>query len=183
MVREAREAHSDVEWITGSVEQIPLADGAFDAAAARHMLYHVDDIDGALAELARVARRLLVTTNARHFLPRNDELVTECLAAFGLPSGERTALRFAAEDAAALVGRHFDAVGEHWIRSELVFTEPGPIAAYAASLLGLRGVDPDPELRSRMHTWLLAEAARLLRREGGTWRDPKPVIVVLARNA
>jgi hypothetical protein len=60
-----------------------------------------------------------------------------------------------------------------------VFTEPAHIAAYAASCLGLRGVDPDPDLRSRMHAWLVDEAARQLR-DVGTWRDPKPAIVVLA---
>jgi SAM-dependent methyltransferase len=180
MVREARDAYPDAEWLSGSVEELPFADGAFDAAAARHMLYHVDDIDRAVAELARVAGRLLVTTNGGEYLPRNDELLSRCLAAFGLPSAERTALRFAAEDAGPVLGRHFGSVTEHWIRGELVFTEPGPIAAYAASCLGLRGVDSDSGLRSRMHAWLLEEAARQLR-VVGTWRDPKPAIVVLAR--
>ena len=180
MVREARDAYPDAEWVSGSVEELPFADGAFDAAAARHMLYHVDDIDRAVSELARVAGRLLVTTNGAEFLPRNDELLSRCLAAFGLPPAERTALRFAAEDAGPVLGRHFGSVTEHWIRSELVFSEPGPIAAYAASCLGLRGVDPDPDLRSRMRAWLHDEAARELR-SVGTWRDPKPSIVVLAR--
>jgi SAM-dependent methyltransferase len=179
MVREARDAYPDADWVPGSVEELPFADGTFDAAAARHMLYHVGDIDRAVAELARVAGRLLVTTNGAEYLPRNDELLSRCLAAFGLPPAERTALRFAAEDAGAVLGRHFGSVTEHWIRSELVFAAPGPIAAYAASCLGLRGVDPDPDLRSRMHAWLVDEAARQLR-DVGTWRDPKPAIVVLA---
>jgi SAM-dependent methyltransferase len=181
MVREAREAYPDAEWLTGSVERMPFPDRSFDAAVARHMLYHVDDVDRALAELARVADRLLVTTNGRDYMPGMRELVRACLEAFGLRADEHTARAFPAEDAGPRMRRHFGSVSEHWIRSALVFTEPRPIADYAATLLVLRGADPDAALRARMHAWLLDEGARLLDDAGGTWRDPKPSVVVLGR--
>jgi SAM-dependent methyltransferase len=179
MVREAGDAYPEVEWLTGSVELLPFPDESFGAAVARHMLYHVDDVDRALAELARVAGRLLVTTNGRGYMPGMRELVRACLEAFGLRADEHTAAAFPAEDAGPRVRRHFGSVHEHWIRSALVFTEPEPIAHYAGTLLVLRGADPDAALRARMHAWLLDEAARLLDGAGGTWRDAKPSIVVV----
>ena len=50
----------------GDVRELPFADGSFDCAVAAWMLYHVADIDRALAELARVLRpggRLVAMTN------------------------------------------------------------------------------------------------------------------------
>jgi SAM-dependent methyltransferase len=51
----------------GDVQHLPFEDGEFDAALAAWMLYHVLDLDGALAELARVLRAggvLVAVTNA-----------------------------------------------------------------------------------------------------------------------
>ncbi len=51
----------------GDVQHLPFEDGEFDAALAAWMLYHVPDLDGGLAELARVLRAggmLVAVTNA-----------------------------------------------------------------------------------------------------------------------
>jgi SAM-dependent methyltransferase len=51
----------------GDVQALPFEDGEFDAALAAWMLYHVLDLDRALAELARVLRPggvLVAVTNA-----------------------------------------------------------------------------------------------------------------------
>ncbi|HEX9381414.1 MAG TPA: class I SAM-dependent methyltransferase [Gaiellaceae bacterium] len=51
----------------GDVQDLPFADGEFDVAVAAWMLYHVADLDRALAELARVLKpggRLIAVTNA-----------------------------------------------------------------------------------------------------------------------
>ncbi len=48
--------------------ELPFPDGTFDVAIANHMLYHLDDPDKALQELARVLRpdgKLIVTLNSR----------------------------------------------------------------------------------------------------------------------
>ena len=46
----------------GTVEAIPSDDGAFEAAVANFMLYHIADVDRALGELARVAPALVAAT-------------------------------------------------------------------------------------------------------------------------
>jgi SAM-dependent methyltransferase len=51
----------------GDVQALPFGNGEFDAAVAAWMLYHAPDLDGALAELARVLRpggTLVAVTNS-----------------------------------------------------------------------------------------------------------------------
>jgi SAM-dependent methyltransferase len=64
MVELARERGVDAR--VGDVQELPFADGEFDVAVANWMLYHVPDLDRALAELARVVRvggQLVAATN------------------------------------------------------------------------------------------------------------------------
>lgn len=83
-----------VEAILGDVQQLPFPDGAFDAAVAAWMLYHVPDVDRAIAELARVLRsrgRLVAVTNSAWNLAELWSLVGETPKrdyAFGRENGE-----------------------------------------------------------------------------------------------
>jgi ubiquinone/menaquinone biosynthesis C-methylase UbiE len=65
MVELQREKGIDAR--TGDVQELPFADGEFDVAVAAWMLYHVPDLERALAELERVLKpggRLVAVTNA-----------------------------------------------------------------------------------------------------------------------
>jgi SAM-dependent methyltransferase len=68
MVELARERGLDAR--VADVQALPFADGEFDCAVANAMLYHVEDPDRALAELARVlapgGRLVAVTIGAEH---------------------------------------------------------------------------------------------------------------------
>jgi SAM-dependent methyltransferase len=64
-----------VDARVGVVQELPFADGSFDAAVANFMLYHVTDVDGALAGLARVARALVAATMGYDQLREMWELV------------------------------------------------------------------------------------------------------------
>ena len=55
-----------IEAVVGDVRNLPFAAGSFDSALAAWMLFHVEEVDAALSELARVLRpggRLVVVTN------------------------------------------------------------------------------------------------------------------------
>jgi SAM-dependent methyltransferase len=55
-----------VDAVVGDVQSLPFGDGEFDVVVANFMLYHVPDVELALAELARVLRpggRLVAATN------------------------------------------------------------------------------------------------------------------------
>ncbi len=61
MVELTRERGVDAR--IADVQDLPFAADAFDVVVANFMLYHVADLHRALGELARVAPRLVATTN------------------------------------------------------------------------------------------------------------------------
>lgn len=91
-----------VDARVGDAVELPFAAGEFDCAVAAWMLYHVSDVDRALAELARVLApggRLVAVTNAPDHLRELRELV-------GLPAG-RVPYPFGAANGEELLLRHF----------------------------------------------------------------------------
>jgi ubiquinone/menaquinone biosynthesis C-methylase UbiE len=67
MVDKARASHSGVTYVQGDVCALPFATSSFDVVTARHMLYHVPDLEQALRECKRVLKpggRFLALTNA-----------------------------------------------------------------------------------------------------------------------
>ncbi|MFC0432438.1 class I SAM-dependent methyltransferase [Kutzneria buriramensis] len=127
-----------------SADALPFTAGVFDGAVACHMLYHVDEPADALAELRRVLRPrgwFVATTNgAGHMAELWDVART-----VGLPMAfpEAANLSFNAENAVALLGRHFD--GVEVIRYEDEIRAPGvePVVAYLASCLDRDATDEE----------------------------------------
>jgi SAM-dependent methyltransferase len=64
-----------VDAHVGDARELPFPDGAFDVAVANFVLYHVAEIDQALAELARVAPMLVAATMGYDQLREMWELV------------------------------------------------------------------------------------------------------------
>jgi SAM-dependent methyltransferase len=88
-----------VDARVGDVQELPFADGEFDVAVANFMLYHVPNLDRALAELRRVSHTLVAATNGFDQLREMWELV-------GRDLGDRRRL-FMRETGAAFLQRHF----------------------------------------------------------------------------
>jgi SAM-dependent methyltransferase len=88
-----------VDARVGDVQSLPFADGSFDAAVANFMLYHVPDLDRAIAELARVAQALVAATNGYDQLREMWNIV-------GRDLGDRRGL-FMRETGEELLRRHF----------------------------------------------------------------------------
>ena len=124
MVKAARAAGVEAEH--GSVESLRFADGSFDAAVAAWMLYHVDDLDRGVAELARVLRPagcLIAVTNG-------DRALAEVYDAVG---GRPLGSRFSSENGESALGRHFPEVRRTYFRP-LVFQDEATLDAYLRSL-------------------------------------------------
>jgi ubiquinone/menaquinone biosynthesis C-methylase UbiE len=49
-----------IQYIESSIEVLPVGDYAFDTVICTHTLEHVRDLSGAVAELRRVARRMIL---------------------------------------------------------------------------------------------------------------------------
>jgi SAM-dependent methyltransferase len=91
-----------VEARVGDVQSLPFADGEFDVAVANFVLYHVPDLDRGLAELARVAPRLVAATNGYDQLREMWDLV-------GRDLGDRRTI-FMRETGEQLLREHYDDV-------------------------------------------------------------------------
>jgi SAM-dependent methyltransferase len=84
-------------------QELPFADGEFDCVVAAWMLFHVREVDKALAELARVLRpggRLVAVTNGGDHLVELAELL----------GVERVEYSFSAENGEERLRRRFEAI-------------------------------------------------------------------------
>ena len=112
------------------VQRLPFADREFDVAVAAWMLYHVPELERAIAELARVLRpggRLVAVTNSRFHLLELRELVG---------SGPST-LRFSRESGEALLAESFARVDRLDIDGELEFATRAEVEEYVRASIAM----------------------------------------------
>jgi SAM-dependent methyltransferase len=142
-----------VDARVGDAQALPFADGSFDAALAAWMLYHVPDLDRALAELARVLRpggRLVAVTNA-------EESLHELWSLLGV---QGPGYSFHSDNGAEILGRHFRRVEAREAVGTVTFADREATQRYVDSLIVISGTVPDldePLLCSRRSTIFVAE--------------------------
>lgn len=126
MVELARERGLDAR--VANVESLPFADGEFDCAVANAMLYHVEHLDRALSELARVlepgGRLVAITIGGGH--------MGELWSLVGYQRPERP---FSRENGAEHLARHFPDVRRHDVDAELVFPDAAAVHRYVESTI------------------------------------------------
>lgn len=91
--------------LVADVQALSFPDESFDVVIANWMLYHVPDLDRALAELRRVLRpggRLIATTMGRDMLHELWDQVAD--------DGSTPELSFAGDNGADVLARHFASV-------------------------------------------------------------------------
>jgi ubiquinone/menaquinone biosynthesis C-methylase UbiE len=106
-----------VHAILGDVQALPFEDASFDCAVAAWMLYHVDDLDRGVSELARVLRpggRLVASTNSLRNLGELWRLVVRDRIAENIT--------FLAEDAEDWLRPHFRSVERRDVVGKMLFT-------------------------------------------------------------
>jgi SAM-dependent methyltransferase len=130
----------------GRAEALPFDDSSFDCVVAAWMLYHVAELDQALAELSRVLApggRLVAVTNGHDHLRELYELIGR----------DRVENHFTAEVAGELLAGHFESVERRDAHGSIVFRDARAAQAYVSSLVLLEGarVPPvDGEIRVRV---------------------------------
>jgi SAM-dependent methyltransferase len=131
----------------GDVESLPFGAGEFDLAVAAWMLYHVADVDGGLAEIARVLRpggRLVAVTNGVEHLKELHDLA-------GVADRD---WNFRSENGEELLHRHFARV-ERRDANGWVTMEDETMRRYAGSwdaLAPILDLPPQQPLRIRRRT-------------------------------
>jgi SAM-dependent methyltransferase len=126
MVELARKRGLDAR--VADVQRLPFADGEFDCAVANAMLYHVEDLDRALSELARVleagGRLVALTIGAEH------------MAELWRLVGYRQSVRpFSRENGAEQLARHFARVQRQDVDAELMFPDAAAVHQYVDSTI------------------------------------------------
>jgi SAM-dependent methyltransferase len=132
-----------IEAVVGDVQDLPFADGEFDAVTASWMLYHVPDLDRGLAEIARVLRpsgRLVALHNGERHL---HEL-------WGVDHDDT----FTAEKGLAALARHFASVEAREVRGAAIFVTRENLRGYLSAFETLHRKD---------ETWRADELAVPLR--------------------
>jgi SAM-dependent methyltransferase len=128
-------------FAVAAAQALPFRDRSFDAVVANHMLYHVPDLNRALAEIVRVlppGGRFFAATNGRHHL-RELRRLADVLAP---GSFDDDSARFGLEHGADLLAPWFPAVDLLRREDGLAVTEVEPVVAYLLSGAGVQaGLD------------------------------------------
>ena len=155
-------------------QALPYRDAAFDVIVANHMLYHVPDVDRALAEFSRVLRprgQLIAATNGPGHMPELRQLIADTgrpwprwwyLEAFGLETGP------------PMVERHFDDVVVQGRPGTLAVTDPDAVVDYLRSMSGRR------EPKGKVAEAIRQRVSDAIRREG-SFKISTDAGLVLAR--
>lgn len=129
------------QLLVADAQALPFGDSCFDTLLCMHVLFHVPNIDVAVAEFRRVLRRegvLLVSTNGRDHQRPLREMFDDTVEEIGgkklpgpvLSSGRR----FRLEDAGGVLSRHFQEVALDSINQDLVIPEVDPVLEYLESI-------------------------------------------------
>jgi len=141
-------------------EQLPYQDEEFDCVFAGWVLYHVPDLEQALAECARVLRpggRLVASSYFESNLSELWDLIEEL--------GPRDALSFSHTNGAELLKRHFARVEQRDLEATLVFPDTESIRTFVASTIDRAHLAPlvpevaGPFRATTRHVVFIAEKA------------------------
>jgi SAM-dependent methyltransferase len=148
MVAEAEAALADsghdFRFQTVNIEEIPFPDDSFDVVVANHMLYHVPNLDVALAEVRRVLKPngcFFAATNGDAHMKEIKELALEF--APQVTEFEWPRLTFRVGNGRSLLSSAFDQVDLLLYEDSLEVTEVEPLIAYVRSMTLLKAIDVD----------------------------------------
>lgn len=143
MVAAARQTlgeRANIAYQQMDIQAIPAADGAFDRVIANMMLYHVPDLEQALAEVKRVLKQDGVFYCATYGENGIGAFFSRTLADFGLD--DRTNRRFTLQNGADTLKRFFGSVERLDYPDALAVTQIDDLVDYLYSLTGMASLDP-----------------------------------------
>ena len=167
MIEEAKQTTQDIDtsfdYRVVDAQAVPFDDNSFDLVIANHMLYHVPDIDKAIAEVRRVLKpggTFFAATNGKDHMLELDKFIFD-LAAEHLPDVTlelMSGLSFRLDNGAEAIQKHFDKVKMIEVpNNALKVTEVEPFMNYIFSMNRLQsqlGTIPEEKVAE------LAEVAR-----------------------
>lgn len=120
------------------IQGIPYEDESFDIVIARHMLYHVLDLNKALTEVSRVLKpkgKFYTSTNSRDNMHELKMLIENYDHNTDF-NPEKLANRFGLENGSEILEGYFAGVIMEEFGGQIVVDEAEPVVSYIASTIG-----------------------------------------------
>jgi SAM-dependent methyltransferase len=189
MIRQTHQrANADtVCFVNLDARRLPFPDSSFDIVLANHMLYHVPDIAGTLAEIKRILRPkgcLFAATNSISTMEEFDTLARRACTLLGFPRQQFTHphYRFTLENGTVQLAQHFRAVARYDAPSALHFPDVQPVMAYLNSMRALREPMLPRDVSWDEYMLVIEKQIRRLIRRDGELRVHKLAGVLIATN-
>lgn len=132
------EVEQVIDYSIMDIQSIGYEDSSFDCAIANHMLYHVQNRDLAISEIARILKAdgtFYATTNSLYNMKGLKTLVKGFDSQINYSSFS-VAKEFGIENGAEQLSKHFDSVETLVYEDSLHITEAKPLVDYVLSLEG-----------------------------------------------
>lgn len=127
-----------IDYSVMDIQNIEYDDNSFDCAIANHMLYHVQNRDLAISEIARILKSdgtFYATTNSIYNMKGFKDLVRNFDSRLDYASFS-VAKEFGLENGIEQLSKHFDSVEKVVYEDSLHITEAKPLVDYVLSLEG-----------------------------------------------
>ncbi|HCO73280.1 MAG TPA: class I SAM-dependent methyltransferase [Clostridium sp.] len=132
------EVEQVIDYSIMDIQNIEYEDNSFQCAIANHMLYHVQNRDLAISEIARILKSdgtFYATTNSLYNMKGLKDLVRNFDSQLDYESFS-VAKEFGIENGAEQLSKHFDSVETVVYEDSLHITEAKPLVDYVLSLDG-----------------------------------------------
>jgi ubiquinone/menaquinone biosynthesis C-methylase UbiE len=185
MLEVASAKTSAVEWIQGNAMELPFPDSSFDVVTARHMLYHVPDMNKAILEAKRVLKpggRFIAVTNDDGYMLEYWKAVFEALKDdqnFNSMTDEVLNPKFFAAHLEAEIAKVFGKTTFTRLEGSLEFPGARPVLEYWDSIQGSYEISDSAWTRGREALAKVLET----RFDKGFWRVTKNVAIITAVSA
>lgn len=124
------------------IQDIPYENESFDIIIARHMLYHVPDIDKALSEVKRVLKhggKFYVSTNGRGHMQELEKLVKYYDRNIDYDL-QKFVIKFGIENGDKFLKKYFSNVRLEEFNGQIIVDKAEPVVSYVMSSINFRKI-------------------------------------------